>query len=79
MADDEQLLSMQELADRMGCTTQAIRASMRDDGLPGRKVGSKWVFAWSQVIRWVGSGSWQSEKARRAVSHDDADANMDEE
>lgn len=77
--EHEELLSMQELADRIGCTTQAIRESMRTDGLPGRKIGSRWFFAWSEVIRWVGAGSWKSEKARRAVSHDDADANTDEE
>ena len=77
--DDEKLLTMEELAARMGCTTQAIRASMRTDNLPGRKVGSRWLFAWSEVVRWVGGGTWASEKARRQEHGDGADEVQGEE
>ena len=77
--DDEKLMTLEELAARMGCTTQAIRASMRTDNLPGRKVGSRWLFAWSEVVRWVGRGTWQSEKARRQEQDDGADADKDDE
>ena len=72
MADYEELLSMDELAARLGVTTQAVRQAMREDDLPGRKVGSRWFFAWSEIIYWIGRGTWASEKGRRAGGHGEA-------
>ena len=73
MAEDEKLLSMEELAARLGVSTQAVRQAMREDDLPGRKIGSKWFFAWSEIVYWIGRGTWASEKGRRAAGHAEAE------
>lgn len=64
MAEVE-VLTMEELAQWLDCTTQAIRQAMREDGLPGRKIGSRWCFSKTAIDQWLAGGTWASEKARR--------------
>ena len=70
---DKEFLQIEELSAELGVTTVAIRASMKDDGLPARKVGGKWFFSRQAIHAWLGKGTWQSEKARRGADEEDDD------
>ena len=64
---DKDFLQLEELAKELGVTSVAIRASMKDDDLPARKIGGKWFFSRQAIHAWLGQGTWSSEKARRGA------------
>lgn len=64
---EKDFLQLEELAAELGVTSVAIRASMKDDDLPARKIGGKWFFSRQAIHEWLGQGTWASEKARRGA------------
>jgi excisionase family DNA binding protein len=51
----EPLLSVEELAQMLQVTTGTIYRLVREDGLPGVRVGGQWRFRRDEFERWLDS------------------------
>ena len=51
----EPLLSVEELARALQVTTGTVYRLVREDGLPGVRVGGQWRFRREELERWLDS------------------------
>ena len=58
-------MTIQELAQALRIDERTVHNLLKTAGLPGRKCGVSWRFDADAVRAWLGSGSWDIEKARK--------------
>ena len=54
--ETERWLSVEEIANHIGCSKDTIRAWIKKETIPYHKVGRQFKFKISEVDRWIESG-----------------------
>ena len=50
---EKQILTINEVAKLLGCSTTTISKLIKENGLPCKKIGSLRLFSFYQLIKWV--------------------------
>ena len=71
---DAKMLTIEELAIKLGCSVSTIRRAVRDEGLPAYRVSKRCVrFDWTTVSTWAKrSRRWKSCSGSEEGDHDEA-------
>jgi excisionase family DNA binding protein len=67
----DEVLTLEEAADFLKLSREAVRSRAESGDLPGRRFGKEWRFALTAVIAWLADGDTHKGKGRRTRRADD--------
>lgn len=53
---DEKLMTVKQVADKLSCSEEWVRQQCRKNKWPHMKLGSRYVFSWSDLMSHLNSG-----------------------
>jgi excisionase family DNA binding protein len=57
MAEVKDVLDIQGACELLGISIKTFQKLLREETIPGRKIGREWRFSRQALIEWIGKGS----------------------